>query len=110
MKLLALEKELPGATAEAFQPLLKAESRRIWELQQSGALRESYFRADQHNAVLVLECADMEEAQQLLSTLPLVKAVLITFEIIPLAPYDGFARLFEKSPTRSSDIGEASNG
>ncbi len=94
MKLLALEKELPGVTAEAFQPLLKDEARRIWELQQSGALRETYFRADQHNAVLVLECEDIEEAQRLLSTLPLVNADLIMFEIIPLAPYDGLARLF----------------
>ena len=110
MKLLALEKELPGATAQAFRPLLKPEARRIWELQQSGAIRETYFRADQHNAILVLECGDIEEAQRLLSTLPLVNEGLITFDIIPLAPYDGFARLFEKVSTRSPDIGEASNG
>jgi muconolactone delta-isomerase len=94
MKILALEKELPGATAEAFQPLLKTEARRIWELQQSGELREIYFNSDQHTAVLVLECSGVEEAQRLLSTLPLVVAGLIAFEIIPLAPYDGLARLF----------------
>jgi muconolactone delta-isomerase len=96
MKLIALEKELPGATAEAFQPLLKDEARRVWELQQSGALRETYFRADQHCAVLVLECAGTEEARGLLSTLPLVASGLIEFEIIPLLPYDGFARLFDE--------------
>jgi muconolactone delta-isomerase len=94
MKILALEKELPGATAEAFQPHLKAEARRVWELQQSGALREIHFRADQHTAVLVLECADIEEARHLLTTLPLVQAGLITFDLIPLLPYDGYARLF----------------
>ena len=96
MKILALEKELPGATAEAFLPLLKPEARRIWELQQSGALRETYFRADQHCAILMLECDNIEEARRLLSGLPLVAAELIDFELIPLAPYDGFARLFEK--------------
>ena len=96
MKILAFEKELPGATAEAFQPLLIGEARRIWELQQSGALRETYFRADQHSAVLVLECAGIEEARSLLSALPLVAAGLIEFEIIPLMPYDGLARLFEE--------------
>jgi muconolactone delta-isomerase len=94
MKILALEKELPGATAEKFQPLLKDEAHRVWELQQSGALREIYFSADQHAAVLVLECADIEEARHLLATLPLVQAGLITFDLIPLIPYDGFARLF----------------
>ena len=110
MKLLALEKEFPGVTAEAFQPLLKPEARRIWELQQSGALRETYFRADLHSAVLVLECGGPEEAHQLLSTLPLVVARLIEFEIIPLAAYDGLARLFEKDPDPLSGLGEASNG
>jgi muconolactone delta-isomerase len=94
MKILALEKELPGATAEAFQLLLKDEARRLWELQQSGALRETSFRADRHSAVLVLECSDIEEAHRFLASLPLVKAGLIVFEVIPLEPYDGFARLF----------------
>jgi muconolactone delta-isomerase len=94
MKILALEKELPDASAEKFKPLLKDEARRVWELQQSGSLRESYFRGDQHTAVLVLECADVDEARQLLSSLPLVAAGLIEFEVIPLLPYDGLARLF----------------
>jgi hypothetical protein len=94
MKILALEKELPGATAEAFRLHLRAEAARVWELQQSGALREIYFNSDQHTAVLVLECTNGEEAQRILATLPLAAAGLIEFEIIPLAPYDGFARLF----------------
>jgi hypothetical protein len=94
MKILALEEELPGATAERFRPLLKDEARRIWELTQSGALREAYFRADQRTAVLVLECADEAEARRLLDSLPLVRAGLIAFDILPLIPYDGFARLF----------------
>jgi hypothetical protein len=94
MKFLALERELPNAIAEAFQPLLNAEARGVWELQQSGALREIYFNADQHSAVLMLECTDIEAAQRLLATLPLVQAGLIIFDIIPLVPYDGYARLF----------------
>jgi hypothetical protein len=94
MKFLALELELPDATAESFQPLLKDEARGVWELQQSGTLREIYFNAEQHTAVIMLECSDMEAARNLLETLPLVRAGLIRFDIIPLVPYDGFARLF----------------
>lgn len=97
MKLIALECELPGVTAEQFQPHLKAEARRVWELQQSGALREIYFHADQHTAVLVLECSSVEEARDLLAGLPLVAAGLIEFDVIPLAPYDGYVRLFDSS-------------
>jgi muconolactone delta-isomerase len=94
MKFLAFERELPGATAEEFKPLLTEEARHVWELQQSGVLREIYFHAEQHTAVLVLECAHAEEVRSVLATLPLVQARLIDFELIPLVAYDGFARLF----------------
>lgn len=94
MKLLAIERELPGVAAEDFAPHLAAEASCAWELYQAGTIRELYFRADRHEAVLVLECADVEEAQQALGTLPLVRESLIAFELIPLAPYPGFARLF----------------
>jgi muconolactone delta-isomerase len=94
VKILALERELPGVSGEAFRPHLKAEAARVWELYQAGVLREIYFRQDRHSAVLVLECADVAEAHAALNTLPLVKEGLIAFEVIPLAPYPGFARLF----------------
>jgi muconolactone delta-isomerase len=94
MKILALEKETPGATGDQFRPHLKAEAARAWELYQAGIFRELYFHQDEHTAVLILECAGAKEAREVLDTLPLVQAGLITFEIIPLAPYPGFARLF----------------
>lgn len=99
MKLLALEHDAPGVGAADFKPQvtalhLRAEAGRVWELQQAGILREIYFRQDESAAVLVLECADVAEAQRALATLPLVQAGLIIFEIIPLRPYPGLARLF----------------
>lgn len=97
MKIMALERELPGATAEQFQPLLGEEARHVWELQQKGVLREISFHAEKHTAVLVLECTDAGEAHRLLAMFPLVRAGLIDFDLIPLAPYDGFARLFVES-------------
>jgi hypothetical protein len=42
-----------------------------------------------------LECRDATEANDILDSLPLVKAGLIAFDLIPLVPYPGFARLFE---------------
>ena len=65
MKLLAIERELPACAAEDFAPHLAAEASRAWELYQAGIIRELYFRADRHEAVLVLECADVEEAQHI---------------------------------------------
>lgn len=96
MKILALEKENPGTLPEQFTPHLKAEAARAWELYKSGHLREIYFRQDRKEAVLVLECMDVEAAHRLLETLPLVQAGLINFEVIPLIPYPGFERLFNQ--------------
>ena len=44
--------------------------------------------------MLLLECTDAEEADEVLHTLSLVREGLIVFDIIPLRPYPGFARLF----------------
>jgi muconolactone delta-isomerase len=95
MKILAIEHDPPDVAADQFTPaLLIAEAQRAWELHQAGLIRELYFRADRHEAVLVLECADVEEARSVLDTLPLVREKLIGFELIPLMAYPGFARLF----------------
>lgn len=94
MKILALEREMPGATDALFRPHLEAEARQAWELYQTGVIRELYFDRDRHSAVLVLECADTDAARAALATLPLVREGLIAFELIPLVPYPGFARLF----------------
>lgn len=107
MKILALEKEIPGDDPERFRPHLRAEAARLWELHQEGAVRELYFRADRSEAVLVLESAGVAEARELLGTLPLVSAGLIEFELIPLTAYPGFARLFAgDEQIRSTGRGE----
>ncbi len=95
MKIIALERPVPGAAEEAFTPeLLRDEAARAWELHQSGAIRELHFRADREEAVLVLEAPDVGTARGTLAQLPLVRAGLIDFELVPLRAYPGFARLF----------------
>jgi hypothetical protein len=78
MKILAMEIETEGVKPEQYRPHLKAEAGRVWELYQSGAIRELYFRADRSEAVLILECADVNEAQQTLESHPW-QAGLISF-------------------------------
>jgi len=94
MKILALEHELPGATSEQFQLYGKAEAQTVWDLHQAGKIRELYFRVERDEAVLVLECASIKEAREILCTLPFVQNRLIEFELIPLKDYTGFERLF----------------
>lgn len=97
MKIIAIEHEMEGATSEAFALHLTSEAEHVWALQQQGIIREIYFRVDRNEAVLVLECDSVEEAESLLSEFPLVKNRLIRFELIPVKAYSGFERLFEKS-------------
>ena len=94
MKILAIEEEIDGVTPDQFPPHLEAEARQVWNLLQSGELREIYFRQDRSSAGLVLECDTFAEANQVLSTLPLVQNSLIRFEVIPLKAYPSFSRLF----------------
>ncbi len=94
MKILALERENSNATSEQFQHHAKAEARVAWDLYRRGIIRELYFRADRQMAVLMLECASTDEAANILANLPFVQKGLISFELIPLAAYSGFSRLF----------------
>ena len=96
MKILALEREFGGATKEMFHTHAQAEDARVWELYQADVIREMYFHAEQNCAVLVFECADEAIARQVLNTLPFVQHGLIAFDLIPLKPYPGFARLFSE--------------
>ncbi len=94
MKILAIEKEMPGVQDPDYQPYLEAEALKAWELHQEGLIRELYF-TDDHCAVLVLEARDKNHAREIVDRLPLVQQKLIDFELIALQAYPGFARLFK---------------
>jgi len=96
MKILAIGKEIDSITPESIQPYLADEARRVWELYKSGIIREIYLGKEDHCAVIILECDSLENANKYLSTLPLVKEKLISFELKTLLPYDGFDRLISK--------------
>lgn len=95
MKIIALEKENEGVLSSDFKPHLAAEAAAVWDLHQSGFIREIYFRQDRTDAVLVLEAENISSAREKLNDLPLVKRGLIQFELIPLRAYSGFNRLFK---------------
>ncbi len=97
MKIIAIEHEVNGVTPDDFRQYLKEEALAVYGLCQRGEIREIYFRADRDEAVLVLECESVNEANMVLATLPLVKQGLIKFDLIPLRAYPGFSRLFKES-------------
>lgn len=94
MRVIALEHELKPLDPATAAEVLRAEAAALWALQQLGLVREAHFRADRKEAVLILEAGSMAEAETRLSAMPLVREGYIRFELIPLVPYDGYARLF----------------
>lgn len=94
MKILAIEKEMPGVAEQDYQPYLETEARKAYELHQQGLIRELYFTED-HCAVLILEARDLAHAREIVDQLPLVKHQLIDFDLKALNAYPGFARLFK---------------
>jgi hypothetical protein len=94
MRMLALESSPPGSSTRAFAAHARAEAAALWALVQSGVVRDTWFRSDRPDSVLLLECQDLDEARTHLDTLPMVRAGLIDFELIGLRPYPGFSRLF----------------
>jgi hypothetical protein len=94
MKILAFEHKLPNATADQFQQYANDETSKVSEYLQTGIIHELYFRADKDEAVLILDCQSIDQAQKLLAALPFARKNLITFELFPLKAYSGFERQF----------------
>jgi len=94
MKILAMDQLRAGVTIEQIQPHLHDEARHAWKLYEKGIFRELYFRGDRPGAVVIMECADVAEAQRIMNDLPLVKKGLIEFSFIPLGYFAPFASLF----------------
>lgn len=94
MKVLAMETDNRKRKPADYKKVLKDEAQAVWYLVQSGLIREIYFQAEKHTAVMIMEVPGQKEAEDILCQLPLAREGLIRFDVIPLMPYDGYARLF----------------
>jgi hypothetical protein len=87
MRILALDRIVPNASLEKMKPLFRQEAQCAYELYKSGRIRELFFRTDRPGAAMLLECESTADARSLLDALPLVRAGLVEFELIPLGPF-----------------------
>jgi hypothetical protein len=99
MKILVMPKPIEGVSREELLPHAPAEVRAVWKLYELGICREFYTRANEPGRVVMMfESASVEAANEVLATLPFAQLHLIDFDLIPLAPFTGLARLFQ-APT-----------
>lgn len=76
---------------EEIAKLLDPEAERVRTLYSQGVFRTVWSRGgNAKGAVIQMECASQEEAEQALSTLPFAQKGLVDIEVIPLLPYRGF--------------------
>jgi hypothetical protein len=95
MKILAIEKDIPGVKVEHFTPeILKQEAAKVWEYYENGIFREIYFIKEDNRAIIVLECQTSDSARTYLKDLPLMQSQLIDFDVYEITNYNGFKRLF----------------
>ncbi len=97
---LAMDRILPGTTEDKVKARLGEEVRAVVNLYLAGHIRQWYFRQDRPGAVFILEVEHLEEAEKLVESLPLSRAGLIAYDLVPLGPYVPLATLLNPPPAR----------
>jgi hypothetical protein len=85
-KVLAIGSWTAKATPETRPPVMPFEARDTLRLQLAGKIDQWFAKTDGSGAVFLMNVADPAEAHALLEDLPLGRAEMMTFELIPMGP------------------------
>jgi len=97
MQILAIDKIREGVTAEILEPHLPKELTATINLYLQEKIRTFYFRKDRPGVVFVMECQNVQEAKEILATLPMVQEELLDFDLIPIGPLMPLGRLLKQA-------------
>ena len=78
--------------------IMPSEVRETVQLYLTGKIDQWYSRKDQNGVVFILNVNSVEEAHKLLEALPLGKAKLMEFELIPIGPLNPLRGLITTQP------------
>jgi hypothetical protein len=96
MQILAIDKIAEGVTPAILGPHLPNELAATIDLYLKEKIRAFYFRKDRMGVVFIMECESVQEATEILSTLPMVKENLLAFDLIPIGPLMPLGMLLNK--------------
>jgi hypothetical protein len=85
-KVLAIGTWTAKATPETRPPIMPSEARDTLRLQLQGKIDQWFAKADGSGAVFLMNVTTAAEAHALLEQLPLGRAGMMTFELIPIGP------------------------
>lgn len=97
-KLLAIGTFTAKATPSESNALLPSEMRQTAQLYLAGKIDQWYVKQDQSGVVFILTVTDPREAHELLAKLPLGRAGLMEFQLIPMGPLSPMRSLLSESP------------
>lgn len=75
---------------EEFAEQLPAEAARIREFYSRGIVRQIWLRDDLPGAAFLVEARSLPAARATVDSLPLARAGMSEFTVVPLRPYGGF--------------------
>ncbi len=85
-KILAIGHLVANGDATKRPAIMPSEVRETVKLYLAGRIDSWYVRKDQPGVVFLMNVATVEEAHTLLEALPLGKAGLMAFDLIPIGP------------------------
>ena len=86
MKVLAIGTWTAKATPETRPAIMPSEARDTMRLMLAGKIDQWFAKTDGSGAVFLMNVTDPGEAHKLLENLPLGRANMMTFELIPVGP------------------------
>ncbi|WP_254074065.1 hypothetical protein [Burkholderia sp. S171] len=92
-RILAIGRLTSKSTPGAIGAVLPQEVRETVKLYLEGKIDQWYVRKDQASVVFILNITDVNEARRTLEQLPLGRADLMEFDLIPLGPLSPLAAL-----------------
>jgi hypothetical protein len=94
-RILAVDRLGAGVTRAAVDAYGAEEARHLWALIKAGVVREAHRRTDRPGAVLLLETAGVAEAFRVVGGFPLVRAGVVSYDLIPVGAFTGLDALMD---------------
>ena len=99
-KILAIGTFAPGTDMSQVQRILPTEVRQTAQLYLNGKIDQWYSLEDRPGVVFILSVTDIQVAHAMLEELPLGKAHLMTFQLMPIGPLNPLRRLLAPPVSR----------
>jgi hypothetical protein len=92
-RILAIGTFPPGTDLELARRILPREVRATARLYLEGRIDQWYSLQDRTGVVFILNVTDLKAAKEMLGSLPLGQAHLMTFELMPIGPLNPLRKL-----------------